>query len=168
MSPKKTLALLCALAAVSVPLAVNAATDNQTLTINATVSARAKLVLAPTVINFPDADPDLTPSIAATENSVNVLSSVRTTLAGVSTLTCQANGDLLSGGDAIPISNVTWTSTGVGYVAAGTMNNSVAQNVGSWTGSGANVGTMDYFLANSWAYNVGNYTQTVAYTLTAP
>jgi hypothetical protein len=167
MSPKKTLASLCALAVVAVPLAVNAATDNQTLTINATVSARAKLVLAPTVINFPDADPDLTPSIAATENSVNVLSNVRTTLAGVSTLTCQANGDLASGGDVIPITNVTWTAAGVGYVA-GTMNTAVAQNVGSWTGSGANVGTMDFFLANSWTYNVGNYSQTVAYTLTAP
>ena len=167
MSPKKTLVALGVLALVALPVAVNAASDNQVLTINATVAARAKLVLAPTVINFPDADPDVTPSIAATENSVNVLSNVRTSGAGVSTLTCQAAGDLISGGDVIPISNVTWTSTGPGYLA-GTMSSAAAQNVGSWAGSGAYVGTFDYFLANSWAYNVGNYSQTVTYTLTAP
>lgn len=167
MSPKRTLALLCALCVVAVPLAADAATDNETLTINAVVAARAKLVISPTIINFPDADPDLTPSISATENSVNVLANVRTSAAGVSTLTCQANGDLVSGGDNIPISNVTWTAGGVGYVA-GTMNSGAAQNVGSWTGSGANIGTMDFFLANSWLYNIGNYSQTVAYTLTAP
>jgi hypothetical protein len=155
------------MAVLAVPLVANAATDNQTLTINATVAARAKLVLAPTVINFPDADPDVTPSIAATENSVNVLSNVRTSSAGNATLTCQANGDLASGGDAIPITNVTWTATGAGYVA-GTMNSGTAQSVGSWTGSGAYTGSLDFFLANSWAYNIGNYTQTVTYTLTAP
>jgi len=62
---------------------------------------------------------------------------------------------------------VTWTAGGAGY-GAGTMNNSTAQSVGSFTGSGSNVGTMSFFLANSWAYEIGNYTQTVDYTLTTP
>jgi len=150
-----------------VPVAAMAATDSQVLTINATVAARAKLVLAPTTINFPDADPDLVPSIAANENSVNVLANVRTTALGVSTLTCLANGDLDSGTDQIAITNVSWTAGGAGYVA-GTMSNAVAQSVGSWAGSGANVGTLDYSLANSWAYATGSYTQTVTYTLTSP
>jgi hypothetical protein len=167
MSFKKSIALAGALAVLAFPVVVGAATDTQTLTINATVSARAKLVLAPSTINFPDADPDVTPSIAANENSVNVLANVRTSSAGVSTLTCQANGDLDSGSDTIPIGNVTWTAVGPGYVA-GTMNTGAAQAVGSWVGSGANVGDLDFFLANSWAYNVGSYTQTVTYTLTAP
>lgn len=167
MSPKKTLALVCVLAVLA-PLAAFAATDSQVLTINATVSARAKLVLAPTTINFADADPDLTPSIAANENSVNVLSNIRTTSAGLSTLTCQANGDLMSGTDAIAINNVTWTvASGADYVP-GAMNSATAQSVGSFTGSGAFVGDLDFFLANSWAYNVGSYTQTVTYTLTTP
>ena len=167
MSPKKTLAVLSAVALLALPVMASAATDSQVLTINASVLARATLVLAPTVINFPDADPTATPSISANENSVNVNSNVRTTAAGVSTLTCLANGDLVSGTDVISISNVTWTSGGVGYVP-GTMNNAVAQSAGSWIGSGANIGTFDYFLANSWAYEVGAYTQTVTYTLTAP
>ena len=149
------------------PAAALAATDSQVLTINATVAARAKLVLAPTTINFPDADPDLTPVIAANENSVNVLANVRTSALGVSTLTCLANGDLDSGSDQIAISNVTWTAAGAGYLP-GTMNNAVAQSVGSWLGSGANVGNLDFFLANSWAYAIGSYTQTVTYTLTSP
>jgi hypothetical protein len=105
--------------------------------------------------------------IPAAENAVTVSSRVRTGSASVSTLTCLANGDLVDGGNSIPISNVTWTSTGSGYVN-GTMDNSVAQSAGSWTGSGLNAGTFNYFLANSWAYSIGNYTQTVLYTLTAP
>lgn len=168
MSLKKTLIVLCAVAVMAMPIMAFAATDNQTLTINASVLARAKLVLAPSVINFPDADPDVTPSIPAVENSVNVISTVRTSSAGGVTLTCQADGpDLVSGADLIPISNVTWTSAGAGYVG-GTMNSAAPQAVGSWVGSGAYVGTNDFFLANSWAYNIGAYTQTVTYTLTAP
>jgi hypothetical protein len=42
------------------------------------------------------------------------------------------------------------------------------QSAGSWTGSGQQNGTFSYFLANSWNYAAGNYTQTVVYTLTAP
>ena len=164
---KKTLVMLALAAFVVVPVVALAATDNQVLTINATVAARAKLVLAPTVINFPDADPDLTPVISANENAVNVLANVRTSSAGVSTLTCLANGDLSSGSDQIAISNVSWTAGGTGYLP-GTMSNAAAQPVGSWVGSGANTGTLDFFLANSWAYAVGNYTQTVTYTLTSP
>ena len=167
MSFKRTLTLLCAVAILAVPIVASAASDNQVLTINASVLARAKLVLAPSVINFPDADPDVTPSIPAVENSVNLISTVRTSSAGAVTLTCQANGDLLSGADVIGIDNVTWTATGAGYVA-GTMNTAAQQAVGSWTGSGAYVGTNSFFLANSWAYNIGAYTQTVSYTLTAP
>lgn len=168
MSFKRTLILLCAVAVLALPIVASAATDNQTLTINASVLARAKLVLAPSVINFPDADPDVTPSIPATENSVNVISTVRTSSAGAVTLTCQADGpNLVWGTDLIAISNVTWTAGGAGYVG-GTMNDAAAQPVGSWVGSGAYVGTIDFFLVNSWAYNVGAYTQTVTYTLTAP
>ena len=168
MSLKKTLIVLCAVAVMAMPIMAFAATDNQTLIINASVLARAKLVLAPSVINFPDADPDVTNPIPATENSITVVSTVRTTAAGAVTLTCQADGpDLVSGTDLIAISNVTWTAGGAGYVA-GTMNDAAPQRVGSWTGSGAYPGTNAFFLANSWAYNIGAYTQTVHYTLTAP
>ncbi|MFC1572510.1 hypothetical protein ACFL6M_02815 [Candidatus Eisenbacteria bacterium] len=145
----------------------DSATDTETLIINATVAARAKLEISPTTINFADADPDLVDPIPATESPVSVNVKVRTTSGGAVTLICLANGDLQSGGDVIGIDNVTWTATGGGFVN-GTLSNSAAQSVGSWTGSGNRSGTLDFFLGNSWDFNVGNYTQTVDYTLTAP
>ena len=145
---------------------VFAADDTEDLTINATVNARAKLTLDPTTINFPDADPDSGP-ISATENPVDVTAKVRTGAASTATLTCLAGGNLISGGDSIAISNVTWTATGSGFVA-GTMSSTVPQSAGSWTGSGNNPGTFSYSLANSWDYEIGNYAATVTYTLTAP
>jgi hypothetical protein len=144
-----------------------AATDTETITINATVADRAKLTIVPTTINFPDADPDAVDPIPATENSVSVQSKVRTSGAGVSTLTCLADGDLISGGDVIAITNVSWTSTGAGYID-GTMDSGVDQSVGSWTGPGNFAGTFDYFLDNSWDYATGAYSQTVVYTLATP
>ena len=137
------------------------------LTINATVSSRAELTLSPLTINFPDASPTTTPNIPA-DSTVTVTANVRTGSSSTPTLTVLANGDLLSGGDSIPISNVTWTASGAPFIA-GTMNNSVAQDGASFgTGSGSYSGTYTYTLANSWAYVPGNYTQTVTYTLTAP
>ena len=141
-------------------------TDIVNLTVNATVSARAKLTLGESAINFVDADPDSGP-IAATENPVSVRAQVRTGAASLATLTCLSGGNLVSGGDSIPIANVTWTATGTGYVA-GTMSSTLAQSAGSWTGSGDYTGTFSYSLANSWDYEIGTYQATVAYTLTAP
>ena len=143
-----------------------AVTDQETITINATVSAKAKLTLGVAAINFADADPDTVPSIAADENPVSVTVKAQTAGASTVTLTVAADGDLDSGADTIDITNVTWTATGAGFVA-GTMNTS-AQSAGSWTGSGQQSGTFSYSLANSWDYNAGSYTQTVVYTLTAP
>jgi hypothetical protein len=143
-----------------------AATDQQTLTINATVSAKAKLTLGVAAINFPDADPDTVPSIAAGENPVSVTVKAQTGGASAVTLSVQANGDLDSGTDTIDITNVTWTATGAGFVG-GTMN-TVAQSAGSWTGPGRRDGTFSFWLSNSWDYPAGSYSQSVVYTLTAP
>lgn len=143
-----------------------AATDQETLTINASVSAKAKLTLGVAAINFGDADPDVVPSIAAGENPVSVTVKAQTAAASAVTLTVQANGDLDSGTDTIGITNVTWTATGAGFVG-GTMD-TVAQSAGSWTGPGRRDGTFSYWLANSWDYPPGSYSQTVVYTLTAP
>jgi len=144
-----------------------AASDTKTLTINATVSARASLTLENSTINFVDADPDGTPSIPATENVVDVTVKVRTGSTSTATLTHLAAGDLTSGGDTILIGNVTWTASGTGF-QAGTMNRTTPQTAGSWTGSGSRSGTFSYFLANSWDYALGNYTASSTYTLTAP
>jgi hypothetical protein len=164
---KLSLVLVIGLGLVLMAGNVFAASATQGLTINATVANTAKLTLGVATIAFPDADPDTTPSIAATQNPVTVTAKAKTTNAGAVTLTVVTGGDLTSGSDTILIGNVTWTVTGAGFVA-GTMNKTTAQSAGSWTGSGSRAGTFSYNLANSWAYATGAYTATATYTLTAP
>ena len=143
------------------------ATATQNLTINATVSSVATLTLSTNTNNFPNADPDVTGSIPATENAVTVTVKGRTGAGSTVTLTHRAGGDLTSGSDTIAIGNVTWTATGAGF-AAGTMSSGADVPAGSWTGPGNHPGTFSYFLANSWAYAMGNYTVSSTYTLTVP
>lgn len=153
---------ICASASIS-----RSATTTASLTANTNIAARASLVLGGASIDFPDADPNSVASIAASQNPVNVTARVRTGTSSVATLQVQAAGDLVSGTDTIPVGNVSWTSTGSGF-AAGTMNKTTAQPVGSWSGPGSRAGTISYFLANSWNYATGSYTVTITYTLTAP
>jgi len=153
------------LLAISIP--AFAVTATQPLTVNMALSARAKLTLGVSAINFADADPDTSPSVANTEGAVTVTAKVRTGAASIATLTHLAGGDLTSGSNTIAISNVTWTVTGAGFVA-GTMNKTTAQSAGSWTGSGSYSGTFSYSIVNSWSYPTGTYAASTTYTLTAP
>ena len=73
------------LAVALTPILASAASDSKTVTLNATVSARAKLTISPTTIHFPDADPDVLNPIPANENSVSVQANIRTGAAGVAT-----------------------------------------------------------------------------------
>lgn len=147
------------------PLSAASATSN--VTVSATVSASAKLSLSAATLTFPDADPDTTPSIAATEGAITVTAKGKTSAGSNITLTLLAAGDLTSGTDTIAISHVTWTASGTGFVA-GTMNKTTAQSVASWTNSGNRSGTVSFALANSWDYQTGSYTASATYTLTAP
>ncbi|MFI5330762.1 MAG: hypothetical protein ACHQ2F_06975 [Desulfobaccales bacterium] len=144
-----------------------ALTANTMVTVAAPMASSAQLTLSPLTINFPDADPGTVPSIPATGNPVSVTVNATTGYLQTVTLTALAQGDLVSGGSTIPISNVTWTASGSGF-SGGTMSKSVAQQVGRWTGSGTRTGTLSFFLSNSWSYATGNYTQKVTFTLTAP
>jgi|APFre7841882654_1041346.scaffolds.fasta_scaffold10918_6 hypothetical protein len=165
---KKLILVLAILGMLSTSIPVFAAQQAQNLTVNMGVLARAKLTLGVSAINFPDADPDTIPSIAATENAVSVTAKVRTGLSSTATLTHRASGNLSAGpGITIPIGNVTWTATGAGYVA-GTMSSSADVRAGSWTGSGSYSGNFSYLIVNSWSYVIGNYTVSSTYTLTAP
>ena len=141
--------------------------NNANLTVNVTVNARAKLTLSTNTINFPDADPDTTPFIPASENAVSVTVKVRTGYSSSATLTHQASGNLTSGSNSIPISNVTWTATGSGF-SSGAMSSGAAQTVGFWTGSGTQSGALNFSMGNSWSYTAGTYTVSSTYTLTAP
>jgi hypothetical protein len=147
------------------PLGATNATSN--VSVSATVSATAKLNVGTTTLTFPNADPDTTPSIAATEGTVNITAKAKTSANSNVTLTLLAGGDLTSGTDTIGISNLTWTVTGTGF-SAGTMNKTAAQTVASWTDSGSRTGTQSFALANSWAYPTGSFSTTATYTLTAP
>jgi len=146
---------------------LRAATVTTNLSVTVTIAAMAKLSLSSSTVSFANADPDTTPSIPATEGALTVTAKGKTATGSPITLTVLAAGDLRSGADAIPITNLTWTATGAGFTA-GTMSTSTAQTVGAWTGSGSRVGTQTYTLANSWSYPTGSYSTTATYTLTAP
>ena len=163
---KLSLVLVVGLGLVLMAGGAFAASDSKPLTVNATVSARASLSIGQAAIHFPDADPDATSSIPATENAVSVTAKVRTGSASTATLTHLAADDLKSGSDTIGINNVTWTASGTGF-QAGTMNKTTPQTAGSWTTSGNRDGTFNYFLANSWNYAVGSYTASSTYTLSS-
>ena len=131
-------------------------------------SATATLTLSSTTITFPSAGPDSVPQIAANQNPLQV--TVRVSGSGSSGLTVQlsvlAGGNLRSGANSIAISNVTWTAQGTGFVS-GTMSSTTSQRVGQWSGRTNVTGSLQLWLANSWSYASGNYSQTAVYTLTA-
>jgi hypothetical protein len=130
-----------------------------------TVAARARITLTG-AIAFPDMDPATNATINAAPLDVQV--QARTAPGGSVTLTVLAGGDFVdSGGASIPVTNLSWTSTGAGFVP-GTMSQATAQNVGTWSGPGARSGQQTYTLVNSWNYVPGNYAVTLTYTLTAP
>jgi hypothetical protein len=165
----KTFTILAAMIVVALMTGTTlfAANATQTLTINATVSARAELTLSPSSISFADASPTTSPTIAA-NSTVAVTANVRTAANSKATLLAAVSGDLTSGGDSIPASNVSWTAS-AGPFIAGTLNKTTAQSAANFSnGSGSYNGTYTFTLANSWSYNTGSYAATVTYTLTAP
>ncbi|HSL24367.1 MAG TPA: hypothetical protein VK886_22725 [Vicinamibacterales bacterium] len=156
-----------ALMVATLPVLAQPASVNASLSVSAVVSARAKLTLSIGAISFPDADPDLTPTINASEGPVTVDTKTKTGTSGAVTLTVVAGADLTSGSDTIPAANLRWTAGGAGFTTPGAMS-TTAQTLASWTGSGTRSGVQSYSLNNSWAYATGNYTMTITYTLTAP
>ena len=128
---------------------------------------RLELSVSPTSISFPSADPDVAPFSAAPPVVVSIR--IRQS-SGPWSLTVLANGDLLSGGSTVDISNVTWTATPAPPYQGGTLSKTVAQRMASGTGTvnpAAN-GSVTFRLANAWTYNAGNYTQTIVFTLSTP
>jgi hypothetical protein len=144
-----------------------AAANTVIVDVNATVNSSVQLTISPLTINFPDANPDITPSISAMENPLMVTALAQTGNKKTVLLTVQAQGGLISGSDSIPITNLRWTATGQGFVP-GTMSRTNAVTAGTWVGPGEHTGTFSFFLANSWQYAQGNYHSSVIYTLTIP
>ncbi len=162
-------ALLPLLAFLGYRSAAAGSVDQVTTDIIVMIASGAALTLSTNVINFPSADPDTTPSIPASQNPVQVQCVITGAFLSNVTLTVQASGNLVAGGNSIPINQVSWTATGSGF-QPGTMSIAPVQ-AGNWfifLGSRTFSGTFSYFLQNSWTYATGNYAATAIYTLTAP
>jgi hypothetical protein len=139
-----------------------------TVTVNATVAAKAKLTVSAASISFADRDPDNVPVISA-NRLLDITVKARTTTGGSVTLGVASDGPLKSGlVDTIGINALKWSATGdPGFNATGT-SDTTSQTVVSFTGSGTRTGTQSYTLDNSWAYATGSYSAVLTYTLSAP
>jgi len=124
------------------------------------------LTVTPTSISFSDADPDLTPSIAA-NTTVDVRIRVRQNGGNNWRLTHLASGDL---SPSIPISNISWTVTNQPPFINGSMSRSVDQTAAQGIGNlnPAITGTFTFRIANLWSYNTGNFSVATTFTLSAP
>ena len=131
----------------------------------ATPVAAQFLQVQPATITFPSSDPDTVPVIAAASIRVSYIAQGSP---NPWTITVRAGGNLISGASTIPISNVSWTATPSPPFRNGTLS-TVAQTLA--TGAGLiNIdrGDVTFRFVNSWNYTVGNYTQTVTFTLSSP
>jgi hypothetical protein len=137
-----------------------------TATLNATFGGLARLAFSTLNLTFPDAEPDLVPTVPASQGPITITAKARTSPNGAVTLTVQASDDLRSGVNTIPASSITWTATGPGF-ANGTLSAAAPQLVASWTDSGVYTGSQAFFFRNSWTYATGIYTLTMTFTLSA-
>ena len=129
-------------------------------------AATLTLRLTPATLNFPDADPDLVPSIGPATVMVDVKATGSPGYPWV--LTLLGNSDLRSGVDVIPISAISWTATPNPPFRDGTLSLVSPITLGSGIAHINSNLRMDFRLQNSWAYNAGNYSARATFTLTAP
>lgn len=124
--------------------------------------------LSPAVITFSSGDPDTVPLLSAPP--LQITYRVRGNGNSPWSLTVLAAGDLIAGGSRIDISNVTWVATPAPPLQNGTLSKTVPQRIASGTGNvnPDSIGSITFRLANSWTYDLGSYTQTILFTLSAP
>ena len=141
--------------------------QNATVTLSVNLGSHARLLMSSTTLDFPDADPDLVPLVAAVPTSITVTAKTRTTRNNQVILTVQPTGDLRSGLLTIPASMLRWTANGTGFVG-GALATGSNQTVGTWTSSGVRTGTQSYLFENRWTHPPGTYSITLVYTLSSP
>lgn len=124
------------------------------------------LQVQPTTITFPSSDPDTVPQVAASPIRVSYLAQGSPN--NPWTITVRAEGNLVSGAATIPISTISWTATPTPTFRDGTLS-TVAQTLATGTGFiNVNRGDVTFRFVNSWTHPVGNYTQTITFTLSSP
>jgi hypothetical protein len=131
------------------------------------LAAQLDVTVTPSSLTFSDLDPDLTPNISASQNPVSISIVAKGTQNYL--LTVVANGDLTSPNDSIPISNISWTASGSGYVS-GTLSASTPQTVASGHNTGNNTynGSLSFSFKNYWSYATGSYSASLTYVATSP
>jgi hypothetical protein len=144
-----------------------AAQEAVSATLSSNMPPLARLSLSANSLSFPDADPDLVPQIVSAGGPITITAKVRAGRDALVTLTVQADDDLRSGIGVLPVSLITWTASGPGFVN-GAMSRTAPQLVGSWIGSGVRSGIQTFRFENRWTHPSGTYTVTLLYTLTAP
>jgi hypothetical protein len=141
--------------------------QNATVTLSVNLGSHARLLMSSTTLDFPDADPDSVPLVAAVPASITLTAKTRTTRSNQVILTVQPTGDLRSGLVTIPASMLRWTATGTGFVG-GALATGSNETVGTWTSSGIRTGTQSYLFENRWSHPPGTYSITLVYTLSSP
>jgi len=133
----------------------------------ALAAVKVTLTLNRAAINFPSDDPDTVPSVPASENPMTITVRVTGNPHNNWRLQVLASGDLVSGSDVIAISNVSWTASPLPFID-GRLDKTALQTVASGTGNANLNGSVSFYFKNSWDYLIGNYSQIITYTLTAP
>jgi len=127
-----------------------------------------QLSINPQTISFAAADPDVSTQVPANQ-AVQV--TIRATGMGTRSwqLTLRANGNLSDFWSmaSIAISNISWIATEIPPFRNGTLAANVEQIAATKSGNYNSRGDLNFFLTNLWSYWAGQYTQTVAFTLSA-
>jgi hypothetical protein len=117
-------------------------------------------------INFLDASPDFVPVLGPETIDLEVKAVGRTGIPW--TLTLVADSDFQSGAATIPISVVSWTAAPNPPFNDGALSTTTPVLIGSGLTHDFVTVSFDFVMQNSWSYNVGNYTSTATFTLSAP
>jgi hypothetical protein len=123
------------------------------------------LQVQPATINFASSDPDAVPVVTAAPVRVSYIAAG--TRRNPWTITVRAEGDLRAGAATIPISTISWTATPSPTFRNGTLS-TVAQTLATGLGINVERGDVTFRFVNSWTHPVGNYTQTITFTLSSP
>lgn len=134
------------------------------------VPPNLSLTVTPGSMSFPDANPDMIPSLNSIPTTIQVAVRVVGDPNVPWQLTLAASDHLRSGADIITVNNVTWTASPATppWTAGGTLALAPGQTVASGTGIVNQVGDLQFWLANLWTYAPGVYSTTATFTLSAP
>ncbi len=117
-------------------------------------------------VSFPDADPDLVQQVGPQTITIGVTATG--TVGRIWVLTVQADTDLLSGADVIPIGTVSWSASPNPPFQNGVLSTAAPTVIGTGRIPTLAIGQFSFYFSNSWGYDTGDYTTTATLTLASP